>query len=720
MKKFLIAALTLLAVFCGGWYGIFQSGFYLDLRPDAPVSAAFRTEGKELLRQNKEGGWEPFLIRGVDVSSSLPGHYAAEFAPEEEDYLRWLTAIGEMGANTVRVNTIMDEDFYNAVYSYNSASQEPLFLMQGIQVSDAANQGKEDAYHEDFLGRLLEDGKTAVDVIHGRRVIASSEMSGTGNYRQDISPWVIGYLVGQEWNADTVAYTDHSLARTGEYQGFYFQTGEDATAFEAMLAQVMDTLVGYESDKYKVQRPIGFICDPSMDFLVYAQEYDHQLNKYCYLDAERVMPTKNLISGYFAAYRLYDFCPDFSRYLSEGQKAELGGLLDHLDADAPYNGYLQLVAAHHTIPVIAAGYGFSSARGAVSPEREPLTEREQGQALMEVDEAAREAGWTGVFISTWQDIWERRSWNTAFATILTRNYLWHDLQTEGQNFGLMAFEPGKEQRACVLDGNPGEWKEEDRVLSAGGLTLSARQDEEGLYLLLRGKGVSPDKTLYLPIDITGESGSTECAEPALTFDRAADFLLCVEGRESSRLLVQERYDAVRENFLWELTGENPFVVFPAADSANFVPVTMVLENNSIISASEALTLSPAELTRRRALGIWETGRLIHGNGDPTSADYNSLADFCFGEECVEIRLPWLLLNVADPSQPRAHRDYYEYYGVRSQRISEIWLGAGDGSAAIGLNPLPLQGWKFPSARERLKESYYVARDAWKGTLSHAF
>lgn len=54
-----------------------------------------------------------------------------------------------------------------------------------------------------------------------------------------------------------------------------------------------------------------------------------------------------------------------------------------------------------------------------------------------------------------------------------------------------------------------------------------------------------------------------------------------------------------------------------------------------------------------------TGRLVHGNGNPQSPEYNSLADICFGDGLVEIRLPWLMLNFSDPSAVQIHDDYHD-------------------------------------------------------------
>ena len=116
------------------------------------------------------------------------------------------------------------------------------------------------------------------------------------------------------------------------------------------------------------------------------------------------------------------------------------------------------------------------------------------------------------------------------------------------------------------------------------------------------------------------------------------------------------------------------------------------------------------------LGVWETGRLVRGNGDSASDQYNSLADFCFGANCVEIRLPWLLLNVGDPAAMGVHRDYYQYYGVELKQIKTLWVGAareGDGET-IPMASLRVKGWKDLDYRERLKESYYVIQSSWKG------
>ena len=706
MRKFIAAAVLLLVMGVGLYLSVFYGGFYLRLGARDGPSVPFRTEGISFQRWNGQG-YDAMLLRGVDISSSLPEHYASSYAPTEADYLRWLKAIGEVGANAVRAASILDDDFYNALYAYNTSHPQPLYLLQGFGVSDSAGFGSKDAYDKDFLDALLRNGRGMVDVVHGRKNQAAGMTWDGSSYRKDVSPWTAGFLVGIEWSPDTISYTDHSALRSGVYQGTYFQTTAEATPFEAVMAQVMDGIARYETDKYNAQRPIGFLCAPSHDFLEYEEIYARQLAKHARTDPEHVVPLPSMEAGRFAAYQLYDFCDSFSVRLSAAQRQALGPLLEGLSTGEPYGGYLELLGRYHTMPVIAAGYGFSSSRGAAALNTPPNDERTQGQRLVKVSQALESSGWAGGFLSTWQDEWERTSWNTAFAAAPAGQYLWHDLQSEGQNYGLMAFEPGAED-VCVVDGSPGEWSEGDLLLERDGLRLSARYDAEGLYLLL--EGVSREERVYLPLDLSPEAGAAACLSPALTFQLEADLLLCLDGTDNTRLLVQERYDPLRERFLYETEGEDPFLNPPARDSSRFVPLGMAVRNPLLV---DELTPETRALQR---LGVWETGRLVHGNGDSASDQYNSLADFCFGANCVEIRLPWLLLNVGDPAAMGVHRDYYQYYGVELKQIKTLWVGAareGDGET-IPMASLRVKGWKDLDYRERLKESYYIIQSSWKG------
>lgn len=710
MKKFLIVTAAIVLCLLGLYFGVYYGGFYLDFQPDAPVETTVKTEGKTILLKNDDGAFEPLTVRGVNLSASIPGHTSTDFAVEEETWLRWFTQIRAMGANTIRIYTIYDDTFYNAFYRFNTESESPLYLLQGLQVSDYANYSGSDAYGEEFYAALKQDSITAVDVLHGQKSIMLNRMKGSGRYRRDVSPWVLGYVLGNEWNAGTIAYTNHNRNHPAAYQGKYFSTAEGATPFEAMLAKILDELVTYESRKYKTQKLVSFQNDPENDPFLYEETYAKQLGKFNRMDAEHLRPTENLLSGYFASYRLYEYCPDFSQYLSQEQEAALQPILSQLDTALYHQGYTQVLSGYHTMPVVVTGYGFSSSRGTDTADG-PLTEREQGEQLMKAYADIVRSGCSGACIDTWQDAWERRTWNTSYAVDVHNAPLWHDIQTDGQGYGLLAFDPGGEQSVCYVDGDRIEWGPDDRVLEQDGLSLSARYDERCLYLLIERDGLTEQTALYVPIDVTPKSGSQISEAPALSFERGADFLLCLNGRLDSRLLVQARYEALRENYLMQTAGEDPFVSFPANDAPQFVPIRMILQKHKLVS----MDASEEELLAAKLSDTFDTGRLVYGNGNPASEHYNSLADFCYGDGFVEVRIPWQLLNFSNPSKMEVHDDYYTNYGVEWTAIRQLYLGVGipGSQAAVAMSPFALRGWgeKF-AYHERLKQSYDVVRNSW--------
>ena len=714
MKRFILAAIVLGAIGLGIYYLIYFQGFYIPKDSTAPVEVPFKTEGSLLLQRTQAGDYEEFQVRGVELSASMPGYYSNDFHPSTEDYLRWLTAIGEMGANTVRVPVIMDDDFYNAFYKYNTTAKKPLYLLQSFQVPDAAAYGTGTAYDDSALNKLMEDGEVLIDILHGRRSVMAGAYAGGGTYRKDVSPWVIGVIVGGDWNPDMVAFTDHQKLYSGQYDGQYFKTSDEGTAFEAMLARVLDTIAAYEARKYGVLRPLGFSNSPETDFLEYDENYALQLKKYSFIDAQHIIPTQAMEGGYFAAYHLLDYCDDFSLYLSSEQKEGLGTLIQNLDTDDGYSGYLSLLAGYHTMPVIASSYGLSTSRGVADDDQKPLSEEEQGIRLMEIYEEAVNAGWAGMCISTFQDVWDQTDWNTAFAENIDTSYLWGDIQTVGKNYGLMAFEPGEETSACIVDGNPEEWAQETPVFSNGSLDLYAKYDWKGLYLLIKGDFDPEQEQLYIPIDSSPDVGSYKADEQALAFDRPADFILCLDGKSNSRLLVWERYQAIRANFNTEIYGVDPYVDVPDKESSLFVPILSAVDNDVLLENYAGID---PELRRElTALKTWESGRLVYGSNDAAASDYNSLGDFYFGDGCVELRIPWLLLNVGDPSTMSVHEDYYENYGVELQKISQLWLGIASKQEQCILKSFEVSGTgKKPEYHERLKASYDIIQSIWGGS-----
>ena len=212
MKKFILAACIVVGLLFVGYYAYYHMGFYVAVHSDEPVTTFMKTD-EDTIYMERDGVYEPFEIRGVNLGVGIPGEWATDYAIDEETYLRWFAYIQELGANTIRVYTILQDDFYNAFYAYNTAreeaGEEPLWLIHGVWVNDYVQFSHRDAYDDDFLQALLEDSQTLVDILHGKRSLVLGRGLGSGSYRKDVSPWVIGYILGVEWEDVTVAYTDN-------------------------------------------------------------------------------------------------------------------------------------------------------------------------------------------------------------------------------------------------------------------------------------------------------------------------------------------------------------------------------------------------------------------------------------------------------------------------------------------------------------------------------
>lgn len=751
MKKFIIAACVTVALAFVGTYLIAYQGLDLWLFGHAgEVSSAVKTDGRQILVQ-RDGEWEEFEMRGVDMGGSVPGHFATDYAVDKETYLRWFSQIKEMGANTVRTYMLMGSDFYEAFWEFNRNAADPLYLLQGVYLDDYAAYSHMDGYDRGYYGYLQEGAFDAVDAIHGRKLAELGEVSGTGSYTRDVSEWVIGYALGVPWDTRAVAYTDDLDAELASYQGDYFSTTEDASAFEAMLVRLSDDAVRYESQKYGEQRLIGIVNASVTDPFDYPQDIAKAFNKHAKVDIEHIRSEEGLRSGLFALYHVYPFDPDFARYLEPGEAPYAA------DADGnTYRPYLEALVEHHSCPVVIGEWGLPTSRGTAYDGGESgrdqggLSESEQARLMVDTYRDIVAAGCAGSLAYEWQDEWARRTWNTVYSTDQLRTPYWSDAQTADQGYGILAFDPGEERSVCYVDGDDEEWSDVPVVSSQDGVDLQMLYDERYVYFRVAGEGVTRDARLALPIGTTDKSGSktAACLAPdfnesgiityegvadeteqlPMTFSDAADFLVLIDG-DRSCLYVQERYEALRAMMLGTVEGRDPYTAVPDADSPLFKPVRIARQTLALIALLQPLPLTPegnVDVIALEAMdfhydlsdAMGSTGILREGNGNPASDEFDSLADYCFGDGFVEIRIPWQMLNFSDPSTMKIHDDYYEHYGVEDIPLERMLAGAcvvddASNGSVVDMQPFALEGWgDSVSTHERLKAVYYALQAEW--------
>ena len=721
MAGLLISLLLVLAAF-------YNAGIYFDFMTEKEVSTFVRTDGNDVMLQ-QNGQWQKYIVKGVNMGTGIPGEWSTDYAIDKTTYLRWLGLIQDMGANTVRVYTIQTDDFYNAFFEYNSErtkrGEDPLYLLQGVWVNDYVQNSHMDALDAKFKDKLIDDTLMMVDVIHGQRVIMQSDTyMGSGIYLHDISPWVLGYVLGVEWEDVTVAYTNEKYPHRNSYQGEYLMTTADATPFEAMLAELGDRMLSYESSRYGQQRLFAFANWVPTDPFEYPQNVSFFFKKCASVDVEHICATDKVISGQFASYHAYPYYQDFLSYMEPEFWSSLTDkpvdFSDCFGAEGTmntYRAYLKLLNAHHEIPVIITEFGVSTGRGMAQCDINTgrnqgyMSENDQGDALVACWEDLLAADCSGGCVFSWQDEWFKRTWNTMHAVDLSRTAYWSDYQTNEQYFGLLSFDPGAEEWICKLDGDVSEWNDADVIVSyEDGSSVSMKYDERYLYFRIHKPNLRfGNETLALPIDVTPKTGTTYSAEHNLKFERACDFLIVLHGKEDSRVLVQDRYNPLMAIYSLNVTGEDVYLDPPDKDSPHFEQIHLILQT-SVFQATDQEGDAPAE--------TFETGLLRYGDGNPDHEEYDSLADFiCKGNE-IELRLPWQLLNFADPSRMSIHDDYYDgNYGIEFITASKLYVGLsglGDGER-IAMGALDLTGWgNLVQYHERLKPSYSILQDCWTG------
>lgn len=723
MKKYIITVISLLLLGLTVNYAYFHMGIYIPALQSSEISVNAKTEGKQILLR-QDGEFQPFEIKGVDLGSGYPGGWSTEFTIDKETYLRWFGMMQEMGINTVRIYTIQSQPFYEAFYEYNYGRENPLYLLHGVWVNDHVMNSYKDAYHEDFYGTFLHDCKVMVDIIHGNRKLNLGKMAsaGHGSYLKDISPWVIGYILGVEWEDLVVAYTDDKYKDNEEilnYSGRYFQTSPDASAFEAMLTRVADQVTEYETKRYADQRLMAFANWPTTDPFWYPEIDTAVIKKCAAVNVENILPTENFLSGHFASYHVYPYFPDYLTYVSDWTAYGItendfvkNGKLN------TYSAYLAMLVNHHSIPVVISEFGIPTSRAMAHLDvntgrnQGAMSESEQGEALIQCYNDIMNAGCAGSCIFSWQDEWFKRTWNTLHSVDLKRNPYWSDYQTNEQFFGILTFDPGEEKSVCYVDGDISEWTEEDVVSQEKGMSLSVKYDEKYVYFLVYKKDLDfTSDSIYLPIDTTQKSGSNYCQRFDLKFDRAADFLIVLKGKNNSRVLVQERYEALRSTYAYEIYDFNTYETGHIPDKASpiFKNIDLILQKKKISTARSSKTLAQS----------FETGKLRYGNANPESSEFDSLADFCAEGDYVEVKIPWQMLNFGDPSKMMIHDDYYENYGIEFIEIDKMYvgitLGAGERTT---LQSCSLEKWgNEVTFHERLKDSYYIMQELWGGKAS---
>lgn len=675
------------------------SEVYNDTAND--LSYRFKAEGENFFVY-KNGEWNKMFMTGVNIGASEPALFPGDLTISYETYLRWFKKISAMNCNCIRIYTIMRPQFYLALNDYNKKAKNPLYLFQGVWVNEDDIERLGDVYaeNEKILNDFKKDALSVVDVIHGKAVIPDSPGKASGTYHTDVSRWLAGWIIGIEWDPNLVLNSDKQHPDKREYDGKHLYT-RAASPFEAFLCRVGDAVIHHETVKYKYQSPLAFTNWITTDPLSHPNEPHYDEDK-ATVNTENVK-FRNFGPGMFASYHIYPYYPDSLNY----QQDYLKNLNEKGEVDT-YTAYLKDLKLVHTIPILVAEFGIPTSRGmghesVMGYNQGRVDENAQGAMLIDMIESINETGYAGGLVFTWQDEWFKRTWNNVMYDIADRRPFWSNIQTTEQCFGVMAFDPGKKRCLSYPDGDLSEWDGLSPTAKTKDGSLYVMSDERYIYLLVKSDSYDFNSdTLYIPVDTITKQGNTASSQYNLSFDKGADFLIKIHGASDSHIFVDQYYDAFNYYFV-ESKMLSDYFPPKNADKKN----TGIFDKMMLCYGYNMKIKGTGQEVTDKA---YETGKLLYGNGNPDSKDYASLTDLCYAKGGVEIRIPWQLLNVMDPSDKQQIADFWEEQVLTSQEYKSFCFGFGvqkkDEKLSLNLSgEYTYKKWNMPSWHERLKPAY---------------
>lgn len=677
---------------------------YLDTENN--LSYRFKAEGSSL-HVYRNGEWQELFMTGVNIGASEPSLFPGDLTISYDIYLRWFENISKMNCNCIRIYTTMRPQFYLALKDFNSTAENPIYLFQGIWVNEDDIERLGDVYaeNEKILSEFKQDALHIVDVIHGSAVIPDSPGKASGTYHADVSRWLAGWIIGIEWDPNLVINTNSQHPEMRDHDGNYLYT-QSATPFEAFLCRVGDALIDHETSEYQFQAPLAFTNWITTDPLSHPNEPHFDEDK-AEVNTENVK-FRNFGPGMFASYHIYPYYPDSLNY----QEDYLLNLNKNGKVDT-YSAYLKDLRLVHTLPILVAEFGIPTSRGmghesVMGYNQGHVDENAQGAMLIDMIQSIHDTGYAGGLIFTWQDEWFKRTWNNVMFDLPDRRPFWSNIQTTEQCFGIMAFDPGETYTLCYPDGDLSDWTSAESVVKNEQGELFVQSDERYLYLMVKAENYDfNNDTLYIPINTIAGQGNTRIKDTSVRFDDGADFLIKLHGASDSHIYVDRYYDAFNYYYVdSRILSDYPVLKdADVKDSGIFDEMLMCYGYHLTVGGTGA------EVPDK----TYETGKLQYGNANPESEDYASLSDFCYGDGGVEIRIPWQLLNVMDPSTKQQIGDFNETQVFMPQDYDSFDFGFGvvRGDEALSITfagSYSYKEWAVPTWHERLKPSYFELQE----------
>lgn len=705
------------------------------------------------------GEWRPFHIQGVNLGAALPGRFPSEFPADSALYAEWLRLISGMNANTIRLYTVLPPVFYRALRDWNEEHAEaPLWLVHGVWTELPPEDDFDDAGWK--AGFEAEMGRV-VGLIHGACDIAPRPGHASGRYDADVSPWTLAYIIGREWEPHAIRGFDELARHRTRHAGRFLEVA-NGTPSEVWMTEMCDRMLAMEWDAHHALRPIAYTNWPTLDplhhptessaaeeralrvrvgrpFLVTKLEYD---NDAVQLDANVTRPTPANPAGWFASYHAYPYYPDFMNQDPGYAKARSS------DGPSRYFGYLQELIRHHAgLPTVISEYGVPSSRGTAHLHPDGWhhgghDEHEMAAIDARMTREIRESGAAGAILFAWIDEWFKKNWAVIDLQIpLESTRQWLNPMDAEQNYGVIAMLPGDSASRPCLGGDPRPWQALSVIAQGASpepwspTRVRMGSDEAWVYAAVEFANAPAGSVPWDSVGFTlaidsfrPEAGQTRLPGLVERSEVGFEFLAEFDGPERAALRATPDYNPYAS--LPDPLHHDDRGVFyhrPAAPQ----PRSDGRFDSLLMTVNRARFARDGRFTGAR---VTNRGRLRYG-----TTHESSLSDWYYDERTrsLQVRLPWGLLHVTDPStrqvlfDPSGEGDFGTAtsdgfrIGVISRRGASVprILGALPPLAADGVWPRAgfatwsWEPWTTPRFHTAIKPVYEAMRRVWSPSVT---